>query len=121
MSDITGLNELVRDLTAEPGRVQRKAPVALTAGAKAVQTKWRQHAGFSSHAPYYPASITYDVRWKGSSFEAEIGPDKSLPQGALGNLLTYGSANNPPSGDDVAALSDAAAQIDRAMEGLVDL
>lgn len=121
MSDISGLDDLVRDLTAEPGKVQRKAPLAVTAGAKAVQTKWRQHAGFSRHAPLYPASITYDVTWKGSGYEAEIGPDKDLPQGPLGNLIEYGSANNPPHGNDVAAMAEAGPQIDRAFDGLVDL
>lgn len=121
MADIEGLNELLRDLTAEPGRVQRKAPQVIREGAQAVQTKWRQHAGFSRHAPHYPKSITFDVDWKGSTIEAEIGPDKGLPQGALGNLIEYGSANSPPHGNDVAALAEAGPKIERALEGLVDL
>lgn len=121
MSDIEGLNELVRDLTEAPGKVQRRAPLVITEGARMVQTKWRQEAGFSRHAPYYPASITFELRWKGSALEAEIGPDKALPQGALGNLIEYGSANNPPHGNDVASLAEAAPKVEKALEGLVDL
>jgi hypothetical protein len=30
---------------------------------------------------------------------AIIGPDKGAPQGALGNLLEYGSVKNPPHRD----------------------
>lgn len=49
-----------------------------------------------AHAPAYPASITYDVRWHGMSGTAEIGPDKDKRQGSLGNILEYGTRNNAP-------------------------
>ena len=39
-----------------------------------------------------------------AGLEAEIGPDKSRPQGALGNLLEFGSENNPPHNDGGRAL-----------------
>lgn len=104
MSDIEGLNELVRDLHGAPLKAQRKANKAIRDGAQGVESKWRQEAGFMRHAPLYPRSITHEVVWKGSAIEAEIGPDKDLPQGALGNLITYGSANNPPHAHDIAAL-----------------
>ena len=37
-------------------------------------------------------------------FAATIGPDKAVPQGALGNLLEYGSVHNPPHNDGGRAL-----------------
>jgi hypothetical protein len=104
MTDITGLDELVRDLTEAPRKVQRKAHQAVTVNAKGVESKWRQGAAFSRHAPHYPKSITHDVKWSGAAIEAEIGPDKSLPQGALGNLIEFGSANNPPHANGLTAL-----------------
>jgi hypothetical protein len=45
----------------------------------------------------YPNSITYDItQSSGSVVSAEIGPDKNLRQGALGNLLEFGSPHSPP-------------------------
>jgi hypothetical protein len=45
----------------------------------------------------YPNSITYTVTQSSGSFvSAEIGPDKDKPQGALGNILEFGSPGRPP-------------------------
>jgi hypothetical protein len=45
----------------------------------------------------YPNSITYSVTQSSGSFvSAEIGPDKEKPQGALGNILEFGSPGRPP-------------------------
>jgi hypothetical protein len=49
-----------------------------------------------AHAPAYPRSIGYDLYQSLRGPSAIIGPDKSKPQGALGNLLEYGSIKNPP-------------------------
>lgn len=54
----------------------------------------RAHAG--AHARAYPSSITYDTRVLREAAIGEVGPDKDKPQGALGNLLEYGSVNNSP-------------------------
>lgn len=120
MSDITGLDALVADLTAAPMRVQRKVDGVVTKGAMNVQRDWRERASGLRHAPLYPASITVDLEWKGGGFEAEVGPDKELPQGALGNLITYGSVNNPPSGDDIAVSDAEGPRFEKAMGDLVD-
>lgn len=43
----------------------------------------------------YPNSITYTITKANQQMvEAEIGPDRDKPQGALGNLLEYGTPNN---------------------------
>lgn len=78
------------------------APVAVVGvvkkGAVNVKKDWRANAQASSgrHAPAYPYSITFDVSATGRTVSAEIGPDKDKPQGPLGNLLEFGSVNNPP-------------------------
>lgn len=65
-----------------------------------VKREWQANARGSSgaHAPAYPSSITYDIE-TGLGIGAEVGPDKGRAQGPLGNLLEYGSVNNPPHGD----------------------
>lgn len=121
MTDISGLNELIADLTAAPGKAQRKVDGVVRKGAVNIVKDWRQRASGLRHAPLYPRSITFDAGWKGSAYEAEIGPDKDLPQGALGNLLTFGSANNPPTGHDVAVALAEAPKFEQAMSDLGDL
>lgn len=121
MSDVDGLSELVRDLAGAPIKAQRRADRAVRENARGVEAKWRQHAGFSRHAPLYPQSITHDVKWDGRAIEAEIGPDKALPQGALGNLIEFGSANNPPHADGAASLEAQAPRFEHDLEGTGDL
>lgn len=96
MSDISGLTELVADLTAAPGRAQRKVDGVVRKGAVNVKNDAQRLISGLAHAPLYPASITFDAKWELGGYVAEIGPDKDRPQGALGNLLEYGSANNAP-------------------------
>ena len=48
------------------------------------------------HAPAYPRSISYDVFHTLTSAQAQIGPDKGKRQGALGNILEYGTVKNAP-------------------------
>lgn len=96
MLEAVGLDALVADLTAAPGRAQRGAYDVVRVGGANVTKTARQFASGLAHARLYPASITYDVTIERGAFDAEIGPDKDLPQGALGNLLEYGSVNNGP-------------------------
>lgn len=123
MSDfeITGLDELVRDLSDAPGRAQRKVDGIVRKGAVNVMEDWRQRASGLAHAPLYPRSVTFDAKWEGATYVAEIGPDKDLPQGALGNLIEYGSAKNPPHGDGSAALDAEAPRFEKAMDEAADL
>jgi hypothetical protein len=47
---------------------------------------------------HYPHSMSYDVIEDGTTIEAEIGPDKARRgrQGALGNILEFGTSRNAP-------------------------
>lgn len=106
--DFTEVNQLVADLgevAATAGQYVRKA---VEVGARNVKTDWADFSGGLPHAKHFPRSITYDITtFQGfglSIIKAEIGPDKDRPQGALGNLLEYGSVNNPPRGFGASAL-----------------
>jgi hypothetical protein len=82
-----------RKATIEATRVVAKAAGKVAEG-------MRQDFTGHSHAPAIPAAVNYDVR--GLSFE--VGVDKRGPQGGLGNLLAFGSANNAPVVDHTASL-----------------
>lgn len=120
MTDISGLTELVRDLSDAPRKAQRQVDGVVRKGALNVMNDWRQRASGLRHAPHYPRSITFDADWKAGAYEAEIGPDKTLPQGPLGNLIEYGSANNPPHGHGSAALDTEDPKFEKAMANLAD-
>lgn len=119
--DISGLNELVVDLSTASATVGAKVRTVVQKGAANVKQDWQRRASGLSHAPLYPASITYETRIKGMAIEGLIGPDKDLPQGALGNLITYGSVNNPPSGDDVAVANTERPKFEKAIEDIAKL
>lgn len=78
-----------------PGRVL--APVVKRAAVN-VKWEWRStaKAEAGTHAPAYPYAIDFDdVLASPLSAEVEVGPDKGKRQGALGNLIEFGSVNNP--------------------------
>lgn len=78
----------------------------VTRGALNVKNAWRSNAMATAgrHARRYPYTIGYDVTPMPGGATAEIGPDKGKKQGALGNLLEFGSSNNPPHNDGGRAL-----------------
>jgi hypothetical protein len=87
----------VADILVRAAAVAPLAARAVVAkGALNIKTDARARISGLAHAPAYPSAITYDSHETAGSAWAEIGPDKDKRQGALGNLLEYGSTNNGP-------------------------
>ena len=93
---IEGLDAVIDDLGKAGFRASTKIVATTKKAAGKIKDEARRNAEGMSHAPHYPRSITYDIEYTNDSVVAEIGPDKDLPQGALGNLLEFGSVNNAP-------------------------
>jgi hypothetical protein len=88
-------------------------------GAQNVKEGMAQDATGIGHAPHFPASITYDILPAGlRGVVADIGPDKAKRQGALGNILAFGTSKNAPVWNHGAALEREAPKFEAA---LVDL
>lgn len=121
--EVHGIDELVRDLSDAPRKVQRQVPDVVRKGAVQIKDEARRLAEGNRYAPYYPASISFDDGWKGRGYEAEIGPDKDRPQGALGNILEYGvpSQGTSPQPHLRPALDNEEPRFLRALEDLGDL
>lgn len=105
--DMSDVRRLQRHLARSIPLVRREARQATMKGAVNIKKDWRRNARQSSgrHAPAYPNSVGFDFAVYGPDiFMAVIGPDKGAPQGALGNLLEYGSVKNPPHRDGGRAL-----------------
>lgn len=100
--------ELTRDLEEVPRKAGKNIRKALEVTARRVKDHWRDGAKGMAHAPAFPFSVSYDLKgFSGfgvSVLSAEIGPDKGGRQGALGNLIEFGSRNNAPQGIGQAAL-----------------
>lgn len=92
--DVSELRQLEADLGRIPGRAVAPMIAATTKSANSVRDAMRSDARGIGHAPHFPNSITADVKVKVGQIEAEIGPDKGLTQGALGNILYFGTSKN---------------------------
>lgn len=101
MDDVASLAEQLRRAGSEA--LIREVEGVVKRGAVNIKRDWRKNAKESAgqSARAYPYSIDFDGphRRPGHVIEAEIGPDKDKRQGALGNLIEYGSVNNPPNND----------------------
>lgn len=137
-ADADDLSRLAADVRHLPIEGRGYLMRALRETGELVKGTARENATGMAHAPLFPYSITYDIVGNthgggalgafvgGSSefdIELEVGPDKDKPQGALGNLIEYGSINNPPMGIMHGALqaheADFEREIDRATEDMM--
>lgn len=122
MSD---LRELARDLRDAARGSAEVAHDVVKRGAVNIKKDWRANARRSAgrHGRIYPASIGFDITPRGADVAvAVIGPDKGLPQGALGNLIEFGSVNNPPHNDGGRALRAEDPKLTQALaDALADL
>lgn len=124
--------KLSRDLSAVPAESGKLFRQAIEVTARNIKDTARENSQGMEHAPHFPRSITYDISANTSLLRnvlggggtdelyAEIGPDKNLPQGALGNLLEYGSIRNPPQGIMHGALQANEADFERGIEKATD-
>lgn len=122
MSDIEGLSELIRDISDAPLHAQLASRSVVQKSSENVKRNAQRLIAGLPHAPAYPASITYETHVRGGgTVEGLVGPDKDRPQGALGNLLEYGSANNAPLTHLGPALDIEGPDFEKAMRDLGDL
>lgn len=111
--EVTGLDELIRSLEhAGPKATVGVVKAAHVFGGK-VKKSWRGFDSGLAHAPRYPFAIDYDLTYGPGLVEVVVGPDKGKPQGALGNLIEYGSSHNPPHGSGARALALHADDLER--------
>lgn len=113
-ADLSELRRLDSDLGKIPGRAVPPLMKAVTEVSGRVRDKLREDASGMKHAPYFADSITDELKVKVGQIGAEIGPDKGRRQGALGNLLYFGSSKNAPVLDINAPLDDGGDQLEKA-------
>lgn len=93
---VSGLHELEDDLQKAVDESIERTEKVVSKGALQIKNATKQGWSGFAHAPALPNAVTYDIDVSGTVVSAEIGPDKAKRQGALGNLLEFGSVNNAP-------------------------
>lgn len=93
---VTGLDVVVTDFRGSPVRLAANLRKAVQVTCGKVKADARQRIAGHKYLPRYPYSITYDVKVTPEGIEGEVGPDKALPQGPLGNIIEYGTSKNAP-------------------------
>lgn len=121
-AEVRELIQLAQALTQRLPEAQTEIAAIVNRGALNIKNQWRANAIASAgqHGRRYPYSISYDPLPMPGGASAEIGPDKGLPQGALGNLLEFGSVNNAPHNDGGRALLAEAPRFQAQVELLTD-
>lgn len=114
--DVSELNALAADLGKIPGRMVKPMIGAVTKSSAGVRDAMRAEARGHAHFPHFPSSITAEVKVRVGQIEAEIGPDKGLTQGALGNILYFGTSKNGPVLNINAGLDQEAPKFQKAIE-----
>lgn len=110
------LQRLAADLRNARPVTAAKVRGVVQKGALNVKNDWRAAWSGLRHAPSVDEAVTYDVNVTAGGVEAEIGPDKNKRQGALGNLLEFGSRNNAPIPGGEPALQSEEPRFVKAME-----
>lgn len=107
MADYT-LDELAADLQAAASRAEPDIDKVLKKAANNIKKDWRAAVRGDRRLHLFPNSITYDKKGDGW----EIGPDRNLPQGKVGNIIEYGSVYHAPGNEGKTALDAEAPQLE---------
>lgn len=122
---MTGAVELAAAWDEAADRADEELRPVVSKGALNIKRDWAARWSGFRHAPYLGAAVSYDLDESGGVLGAEIGPDKDRRQGALGNLLEFGSVNNAPHPGGRPALDAEAPRFEQAAgdaaEKLVDV
>lgn len=90
--DVDGADEIASDLMSVD-RLRPEFRKVVSKGALNIKNGLRDDAKSSGHYKHFHRSISYDMI---DDLKAEIGPDKDRIQGALGNILYFGTSKNAP-------------------------
>lgn len=117
------LGKLAADLRQSKADARKQTRGVVVRGALEIKKAWKADAERwqqDGTAKSYPSSISYDDSRTVLGHEAEIGPDKDRKQGALGNLMEFGSNNNVPQNSGGRALRAEEPEFIRQMQKIAD-
>ena len=89
-------DRLANDLAVAPLKAVPLVAAVVKKAAQNVKDHMVNEARSNGTYKHFHRSISYDVHLAFGGIEAEIGPDKDRTQGALGNVLYFGTSKNAP-------------------------
>lgn len=111
--DASELNTLAADLSKAGMKANAAAAGVIKKGALNIKNGAQELAPKGPSLPYYSRTITFDLTVRGTTITAEIGPDKDLPQGPLGNILEFGTSRAAPQPHLLPALQKESPAVER--------
>ena len=90
--DDSELRRFAADLGRATPALAKDVQATVFKAAMNIKATLQSEASGHARFPQFPRSITFDTKVSADGFETEIGPDKDRPQGALGNLLYFGTS-----------------------------
>jgi hypothetical protein len=93
--DVSDVYEFALSLEKSADDVVDTMRPVVAKGALNIKKDMQADAEGHPHSPAFPAAISYDTKVLRDEISAEIGPDKTKRQGALGNILYFGTSKNP--------------------------
>lgn len=122
--DVSEFRTLAADLGKASAKAYREAEKVTEKAAHNIKTAMADDAKSSGTYRHFAGSISYDRAVSVGQIAYEIGPDKARTQGALGNILYFGTSKNAPVLDVEVGLRKEAPEFQRRIadmaEGLLD-
>lgn len=115
---VTGDREVLAMLTRAHGKALDETEAVVKKGCLNIKNDWAQRWSGLAHAPAVGASINFDVFYTLTAVNGEVGADKGKRQGALANLIEFGSVNNGPIPGGLPALQAEQPRFEKALEDL---
>ena len=122
--DTSEFRALAADLGKASREVFKEAEKVTEKAAHNIKTTMADDAKSSGTYRHFAGSISYDRAMSVGQIGYEIGPDKDRTQGALGNILYFGTSKNAPVLDVEVGLRKEAPEFEKRIgemaEGLLD-
>jgi len=118
--DLSDVNRYIAELDRVPSRADKELVRVGERGAYNIKKDWQAAWSGHSHIPQLPAAVTYERMTRATELEWVVGPDKNRPQGALGNLIEFGSVKNAPIPGGQPALDREAPRTERAIADVLE-
>lgn len=122
--DTSEFRALAADLGKASREVFKEAEKVTEKAAHNIKTTMADDAKSSGTYRHFAGSISYDRAMSVGQIGYEIGPDKDRAQGALGNILYFGTSKNAPVLDVEVGLRKEAPEFEKRIadmaEGLLD-
>lgn len=94
--DMSEVTQLAADFGKAAGSVVPEIDKVVEKGALNIKNTMVDDAASTGHYKHFSRSISYDRAYSVGSVAYEVGPDKGRTQGALGNILYFGTGHNGP-------------------------